>query len=176
MADEEEIDPRKRLFDAMRRRARHVEELAKLAALRDDELDRTNRWWEDVSHGELREIERLNAEIEAWAREHRTDRVKSWKTPFGTVSTRENSKGRVVIDDEADLLAWCEENGYLRPPAAPKPDIDAIRKQFTEIYDIDGVARIVLATDRETDEPLTVLPGVYVEGIGEITVTVGGDS
>ena len=176
---EEQADPRKVLHDRMRSLHRHRQELQRLEALRDDELDRIHRWFDDVSHGERERIAQLTAEVEQWAKEHRTDRAKSFKTPWGTVSTRVNSKGRAVVYDEAALIEWCEENGYLAPPPPPKPDIAAIRAQFTEVYDLShdgsGIGSIILRADPETDAPLAVLPGLRIEGIGDVTATVGGE-
>lgn len=170
----DERDPRADLHAKMRSLHRHRQELARLEALRADELDRIELWWADVSHGETQRIAQLEAEITEWARAHRDPRTKSFKTPWGTVSTRENTIGRVVVDDEAALIEWAEENGYLKPPAAPKVDIDAIRRQF-EQAEVAGRDVLVVRTDAETGAPEVLVPGLHIEGIGDVSVRIGGE-
>ena len=152
-----------RLSAAVKQLARHEALLQRYERQRDAELQLVHDWFEDRSHGEVLEVARLRNEIEAWAVAHRTDANKSWVTPWGTVKTVA-TKGQTVIDNEAELLAWCDENGYLAKPPNPKPDLIAIRGHYGTV--IDG--RIVLVA-RQGDDcepsmvPVTTLPGVHVD-------------
>ncbi len=163
---DEAEDPRKALHRKMQSLDRHERELARLDALRIDELDRIERWFDDVSAGERRRITELRLEIEAWAKDQRTDRVKSWKTPWGTVSTNENSVGRVVIDDDAAAREWASAHGVLNPPKpAPEPTIDvAALRKLTHIED-----------GKLIDPTGAPVPGVHVEGAGSIGVSIKTD-
>lgn len=138
--------------------SRHREQLSKLEALRDAEIQRANDWFADAASGELNQIERLMGEIEQWALAHRTDKEKSWATPGGKVATRV-SRGRLVIVDEDALRAWCEVNGALveKPPAI---DSKAVRDAAETV--VDGQ----LIVEGE------IVPGAAIEGEGDVTVTV----
>jgi hypothetical protein len=166
----QEPDPRKQLNDATRHLERHRIEMVRLDELRAYEMARIDAWYDDMASGELAEIARLEAEIEQWAIAHRTDRTKSWKTPWAQVTTRPKA-GKAVIDDERLLVAWCEQNGYLAAPPPPKADIKAIRAQ----YEVTPSGNIVSAwtTDEDGERAVaSMIPGVHVEGADEIGVTV----
>lgn len=159
-AESTERDPRQQLFNAARQLHRHRTEIAKLEELKKVEVDRIEMWFADLASGELREIARLENEIQAWARENRTERTKSWQTPWGSVSTRER-KGEVAVDDEAALVAWCEANDLIIPPKpqTPKPNVTELRKVAQLV---DGL----LVVDGE------VVPGVHVEHAGDFNVSI----
>lgn len=170
MSDEQQPtpeDPQKQMHRAMRSLENHERELARLDALRVDELDRIERWFDDVSAGERRRITELRNEIEALAKMMRTDRTKSWKTPWGTVSTNENSVGRVVVDDERAFYGWAMKHGVLNDekPAPPRTVNIKAARNLTQVTE-DG---------RLVDPTGELVPGVHIEGAGEIGVTIKTD-
>lgn len=160
----QDLEDRKRLHDATRRLHRHRTELGKLEQLKQVEINRIEMWFEDMASGELREIARLENEIEAWAREHRTDRVKSWDTPWGRISTVAK-KGELKVDDPNVFDNWCRANGYAKEPALPKPDVKTLRAAAN----LDDEGRLIV--DGE------IVPGAHVdtaEGFN-VHITVTGD-
>lgn len=161
MADPEEDDPRRHLFAAVKRLDRHRKEHAKLEALRDDQQREIDEWFDDASHGEVLEIARLENEIRAWAREHRTDDTKSWVTPWGRVTTTV-TKGLITVTDEPLLRDWCEEHGYLNDPKPPSLDLKRLRAEAAA-EDLDGGPLAL----RFEDE---LVPGVAIVGVGHINV------
>ena len=102
--DEETVDW------AMSKLARVKAALDGAKAKRDAYRDRIETWYQ-------REARRLEVDkgyfsslIEAYARARRTDKVKSWNLPTGTVSSRtQNKGGKLTITDEAALLTYLQE-------------------------------------------------------------------
>lgn len=159
-------DPQKQLHEMMRSLERHERELARLDALRADELDRIEAWFADASSGEQRRITELREQIAQWAKTNRDDETMSWKTPWGTVSTNLNSVGQTKIDDDAAARAWALRNGFLaEQKPAPERAVD-VKKLRAATKVVDG--RLVTG-DGE------IVPGVHVEGAGEIGVAVKVD-
>ena len=141
----------------------HRDELAKLEAVRDAELARVTAWFDDRAHGDLLEAARLTAAVESWAREHRTDADKSWSTPCGKVSTRVRSGVLAVVNADS-FTAWCETNGLMLPPKPAAPDVAAVRKITSPTLLRGG--DLLFTEDGE------MVPGVHLEGRGDLTVTV----
>lgn len=156
-------DPRTELHHAMKRLRNHRRELARLDALRVDELDQIALWYGDAAHGEKKEIATLTATVELLARVLRDETGDaSWSTPWGTVASRLNAVGRTVVVDQAAFEAWCTKHDMLhaQKPAPPQaPDVAKLRKAAM-VHD----GALVLEGE--------IIPGVAIEGFGEITYDV----
>ena len=125
-------------------------------------------WFDDLSSGERAECGRLRNEIEAWAREFRDDHTKSWKTPWGTISTTA-TKGKTVIDNEDELRTWAQAHKFV----APQPDkilVGEIRKHG--VLDPDTGMILWPSDVNVIDSPYEKIPGVHVESDDAFNVAI----
>lgn len=70
--------------------------------------DRLVRWLEDATREARASLDFFEGHLRRWAIEKRTDRVKSFALPAGTVSTKAGSVTYSVTDDQA-LFDWLDD-------------------------------------------------------------------
>jgi len=105
--------------DRLARRIRRAEtELARIAALADEEVRRARAWQEDRSAGPRRLIAEAEKALEGWARwRHAETQEVTWKLPHATVKLLAQSTSLIVDDEEAaiaSLLAIDPDSGYVK--------------------------------------------------------------
>jgi len=97
------------VFTLLRRRAGHLKRIAEADATVERERRRWEAWHADRTAGMRREIERIEAAVEAWIR---FDGRKTFPTPYGVTPKLRQAQPRLEVIDEKALVAWAQENHY----------------------------------------------------------------
>lgn len=153
------------------RRARLAAEIGRVSDLVDLKIARLRRWRDERTNARKAEVERIDdllTEYLEWLREADPSR-KSLALPSGSVASRDNTTGRVVIDDLEALMEYLEgvSEGDRETATTTKPSTKGIREicKVGPVGADEGDAVLLYG-----GEPV---PGVHVEGLGR-SYTVRG--
>lgn len=155
-----------RMLDRLRLLGRDAGDVRALAAA---ERERIDAWEADRLSGIGREVERAEKALEQFMRAHHAaGGGVTLNLPSGELKLRAN-KLRLVVTDDAEAVAWCEEHApdaINRPePPAPKPDKNALHKLVGDEKPLAAVETTARTDEGEIVFNLVAEGGVVVPGV-----------